>query len=130
MTFLAVMTSMNIAEICGLKWKRLNLGDEPIIMDDELLRPLMAAVREQWYKGQWGSVKARARRRNVLLPKWAVDELRELRKRREWVDPEDPVFAGKSGKPVCENAIVQRHLKPAGRQAELARFAADLRDAL
>jgi integrase len=65
---------------------------------------------------QWGSVKARARRRDVLLPKWAVEELRELRKRREWVGPEDPVFAGRSGKPVCENAVVQRHLKPVGRQ--------------
>jgi hypothetical protein len=57
-TFLAVMTSMNIAEICGLKWKRINLSAEPIIMDDELLPPFMAGVREQWYKRQWGSVKA------------------------------------------------------------------------
>jgi integrase len=119
MTFLAVMTSMNVAEICGLKWKRLNLSDEPIIMDDELLPPFNGGVREQWYKRQWGSVKVRARRRYVLLPKWAVEELRELRQRREWVGPEDPVFAGRNGKPVCENAIVQRHLKPAGRKLDM-----------
>jgi integrase len=31
------------------------------------------------------------------------------------VGPEDPVFAGDSGNPLSENAIVQRHLKPAGR---------------
>jgi len=62
------------------------------------------------------TVKAHARRRYVLLPKWAAEELRELRQRREWVGPEDPVFAGRSGKPVCENALVQRHLKPAGKK--------------
>lgn len=75
MVFLAIMTSMNVAEICGLKWKRVNLTEEPEIMDDELLPPFMAGVREQWYKREWGSVKARARRRNVLLPQWAVGEL-------------------------------------------------------
>jgi integrase len=114
MVFLAVMTSMNVAEICGLKWKRVNLTAQPIIMDDELLPPYMAGVREQWYKGQWGSVKARARRRYIVLPQWAVEELRVLQRRDKWAGPEDPVFAGGSGKPLCENAIKQRHLKPAG----------------
>jgi integrase len=116
MVFLAVMTSMNVAEICGLKWKRINLTAEPIIMDDELLPSFMAAIRQQWYKGQWGSVKAKARRRFVHLPKWAVDELQQLRNRKEWVGPEDAVFAGAAGKPLCENAIVQRHIKPSGKK--------------
>ena len=114
MVFLAVMTSMNVAEICGLKWKRVNLTAEPIIMDDELLLPFTAGVREQWYKGEWGSVKKKARRRAVPLPQWVVEELRELRNREKWVGPEDPIFAGRDGKPLCENAIVKRHLKPAG----------------
>jgi integrase len=116
MAFLAVMTSMNVAEICGLKWKRINLTAEPIIMDDELLPPFMAGIRQQWYKGEWGSVKAKARRRYVPLPKWAVDELQQLRGRQEWVGSEDAVFAGLGGKPLSENAIIQRHLKPAGKK--------------
>lgn len=116
MVFLAAMTSMNIAEICGLKWKRVNVTDAPIVMDAELLPAFMAGVREQWYKGEWGSVKAKARRRNVLLPRWVAQDLAELRNRDCWVGPEDPVFAGTGGRPVCENAIVQRHLKPPGRK--------------
>lgn len=48
------------------------------------------------------------------LPQWTVAELRELQQREKWIGPEDPVFAGTSGKPLCENAIVQRHLKPVG----------------
>ena len=116
MVFLAVMTSMNIAEICGLRWKRINLTTDPAMLDDELLPAGMSAVREQWYKSEWGYVKAKARRRNLLLPRWVIQELGELRQRGNWTGPEDPVFAGKSGKPLCENAIVQRYLKPAGRK--------------
>jgi len=52
----------------------------------------------------------------VPLPQWAVEELRELQQREVWVGAEDPVFAGTRGKPLCENAIVQHHLKPAGRK--------------
>src|SRR6266853_6192041 len=114
MVFLAVTTSMNVAEMCGLRWKRINLTEKPIIMDAESLPAFTADVREQWYKRQWGSLKAKARRRDVLLPRWAVAELRELRQREKWVGPEDPVFAGKSGQTSCENAIIKRHLKPAG----------------
>jgi integrase len=119
MVFLASLTSMNIAEICGLRWKRLNLSAEAIIMDAELLPPFTAAVREQYYKGEYGSEKAKARRRNVPLPPWLVTALVELKKRDRWVGPEDPVFAGVTGKPVCENAIVQRHLKPAGEKLNM-----------
>ena len=120
MVFLAITTSMNIAELCGLKWKRINLTAEPVIMDDELLPTFHAGVREQWYKAQWGSVKAKARRRNVPLPQWAVEQLRELQQRERWVAPDDPVFAGTSGRPLCENAIAKRHLKPAGAKLGMA----------
>jgi len=116
MVFLAVMTGMNVAEICGLRWKRINLTSKSIIMDEELLPAFTAAVREQWYKGVWGSVKAKARRRTVLLPQWAVGELKKLRQRKSWVGFEDPVFAGGGGNPRCENAIVHRHLKPGVRK--------------
>ena len=69
MAFLAVMTSLNVAEICGLKWKRINLTAAPTIMNDQLLSAFMAGIRQQWYKGEWGSVKAKARCRYVQLPK-------------------------------------------------------------
>jgi integrase len=46
----------------------------------------------------------------------AVGRLQELRQRKNWIGPEDPLFAGEGGNPLCENAIVQRHLKPVGRK--------------
>ena len=71
MAFLAVMTSMNVAEICGLRWKRVNLTAEAIIMDDELLPPFMVGVRQQWYKGEWGVGESRKRAAVMCRsPKW------------------------------------------------------------
>jgi integrase len=45
--------------------------------------------------------------------------LMDMKQRDRWVGPEDPVFSGAAGKPVCENAIVQRHLKPAGGKLDM-----------
>ena len=67
-------------------------------MDDELLPAGMAAVREQWYKSERGCMKAKARRRNLLLPDWVIEGLTEHRQREQWTGAEDPVFAAKSGK--------------------------------
>lgn len=63
MVLCASLTSMNIAEICGLKWDRVNLTALPLIVDGESVPPHHLAVREQWYRSEFGSVKAAARRR-------------------------------------------------------------------
>src|ERR1041385_9257435 len=96
MVLCASMTSMNIAEVCGLKWKRLNLGPDMSIVDGETLPAYHAAVREQWYLKQWGTVKgtigqASARRRNCPLPMLLVEALKDLRKVSHFTGPEDPV---------------------------------------
>ena len=63
----AILTSMNIAEICGLQWKRVNLTDGFVTVDGESLPPLSIAVRRQWYRGEYGAVKAKGRRRNLPI---------------------------------------------------------------
>src|SRR5258708_7690240 len=68
MVLFAILTSMNIAEICGLQWKRVNLSDQFTTVDGESLPPLTIAVRAQWYRGEYGSVKAKSRRRNLPIP--------------------------------------------------------------
>src|SRR5712692_5797822 len=42
MVLFAILTSMNIAEICGLQWKRINLTDQFATVDGESLPPLTA----------------------------------------------------------------------------------------
>jgi len=80
MVLCASLTSMNIAEVCGLRWGRVNLTAEPCIVDGESLPAYHVAVREQWYLRQWGTVKAAARRRNVPMPMLLVEALKELKR--------------------------------------------------
>lgn len=139
MVLCASLTSMNIAEVCGLRWKRVNLTDEPVIMDGESLPPRCVAVREQWYRAAFGTVKAKSRRRNLPLPKLLVDALKEIHAgvsgskvtacpvtdganrlqtaredpTRQQPTPEDPVFVGREGKPRDQSAMLKRQVRPA-----------------
>lgn len=115
MVLCASLTSMNIAEICGLRWKRLNLTTEPIVVDGEAVPGLHVAVREQWYLRQWGSVKAKARRRNLPIPSILADELRTLKQKVNPQSQDDPVFAGAiaPSQPLDQQAMLNDHVRKA-----------------
>jgi integrase len=116
MVLCASLTSMNIAEVCGLRWKRLNLGPDPVIVDGESIPGYHAAVREQWYMRQWGSVKGRsgrasARRRNLPLPTLLVEALGAVRASAKFIGTDDPVFAGEAGRPIDQQAMLKRQVR-------------------
>jgi integrase len=71
MVHLALLTSMNIAEICRLQWERVNLTEEWVIVDGEPIPPQSIAVRKQWSVrkggGAYGTVKAKGRVRNLPI---------------------------------------------------------------
>lgn len=118
MVLCASLTSMNVAEICGLRWKRVNLTSEPVIMDGESLPPHSIAVREQWRSGAYGTVKAAARRRNLPLPKLLVEALQGVKilatvNISAAVSGELPVFPGRNG-PLDQGAMLKRQVRPAG----------------
>jgi len=115
MVLFAIVTSMNIAEVCGLQWKRVNLTEQFATVDGESLPPLTIAVRAQWYRGEYGSVKAKSRRRNIPIPALIRCVLAIMKERPQFTGLEDPVFAARTGKPVDEHNIARRHLKPVGR---------------
>jgi len=103
MVLFAILTSMNIAEICGLQWKRVNLNEQFTTVDGESLPPLTIAVRAQWYRGEYGSVKAKSRRRNLPIPVALRGVLAKIKERTKFTGPDDPVFAARTGKPVDEH---------------------------
>jgi integrase len=109
----AVLTSMNIAEVLGLRWKYVNISNVWATVDGESLPPWQIAVRWQWTLRQFGSVKAKKRRRQVVIPALLADALAALRKRDRFTDPEDAVFASRSGRPVDEKNIMRRRLRKA-----------------
>jgi integrase len=116
MVLLSIETSMNAAELLGLKWRRVNLTDSPVLLDGEpvILPRFSLAVRENFYRGYPGSVKRPARRRNVPLTEIAIKILQEIRDQSKFTGPEDPVFASRKGTPLNECNLRKRVLKPAG----------------
>lgn len=111
---LAVLTSMNIAEICGLQWKRVNLTDGWVVSDDEAIAPKTLIVRRQWRLNEFTSVKSPRRRRSVSLVDSLVDMLTLLKQRDKHTGPEDTVFVSKHGTPLDSHNIANRQLKTAG----------------
>jgi integrase len=119
MVLFAILTSVNVAEICGLQWKRVNLTEQFTTVDGESLPPLTIAVRAQWYRGEYGSVKAKSRRRNLPIPAALRGVLAQMKERKKFTGPDDAVFAARTGRPVDEHNIARRHLKPVGGSLEM-----------
>lgn len=116
MVFCAVLTSMNVAEVLGLRWKRINLTEMWASVDGESLPPMHIAVREHWYLGQYGSLKTRTtRRRNVPIPPELAAVLRPLLKREKHIGPDDAVFASPGGLPLDSVNILKRRIRPAAK---------------
>jgi integrase len=115
MTLLAVVTGMNVAEICGLQWKHVNLSDAQVDGTGEWIPPRTIAVRKQWYRGELNSVKI-GRTRNVGIPDLALPVLSALSQRQRYTRPEDFVLVSEAGTPVNETNIASRRLKSVGQE--------------
>lgn len=113
MVLCASLTSMNIAEICGLRWRRVNLSPNAVVVDGESLPGWHAMVREQWHRKQYGTVKAKARRRNLPLPSILIETLAVLKHSAAPRTGEEPVFAGRGGNPVDQQAMLRRQVRKA-----------------
>lgn len=117
MAFLSMMTSMNVAEMCGLRWRRCNLTAGIVTVDGEVMAPYSIAVRENFYQGEYGTLKAGSRYRNVpLAPDLAEMLLKEIWAKSRYQGPDDPVFSTRNGTPVDADNARARHLKAAARK--------------
>jgi len=120
MAHLAVLTSMNIAEICGLQWKAINLTDSWPLLDGEVIPPKSILIRLQWSTrkggGAYHTVKARGRGRYLPMDGAIEKLLRSVASRDKFTGPDDPVFASSTGRPVDAHNLLNRVLKPIGRK--------------
>ncbi len=114
MTLLSMTTSLNVAEMLGLRRKWVNLTGEPVVVCSETLQPYSLAVRENYYRGHFGSVKAKSRRRNVPLSGSMMAALRSLMDRSRFAGSDDLVFASRNGTPLNERNLLRRFIKPVG----------------
>lgn len=114
------LTGLRIGEATGLRWKRVNLTDQPKLMDAEIIPPYSIAVRESYVMGAYQSLKpGRAGHRNIPIPEWFVPALTELTTAAE-ILPDAPVFANSSGdRPLDQHSLAKWKLKPVAKAAGL-----------
>jgi integrase len=105
----AVLTDMNIAEICGLKWKYVNLSRDARRLDRAWLPPMTITVRMQSYRARLSPV-SKCRERNVAIPDLLSSVLGELRQREKFTGPEDFVLASHAGTPISQDNLAHQQL--------------------
>jgi integrase len=116
MAMIAILTRMNMAEICGLQWKCVNLTDDWAKADSELIPPRTIAVRNQWRFGQLSAITKSGRRRTIPIPEPLLPALLSLSRRVRYTGPEDFVLVSRTGTPVNDSAIAARRLKRVGKE--------------
>jgi integrase len=103
-----------------LRWKCVNLGADPILIDGEMLPGYTIAVRENFVRGNYGTLKTRTSRRNVPLNTDASREFAKIRAASKFTGPDQPVFAGqRAGQPLDQHNIASRFLRIAGKRKEV-----------
>lgn len=115
MMLVAVLADINMAELCGLQWKMVNLSETETIVNGEPIPSMTIAIRQQWYRESLGILK-RCRIRNLSVTPALFQVLTKLRKRERFTGPDDFVFVSRQGTPVNQNNIVARRLKPLAKQ--------------
>jgi len=107
---LATLTGLRIGEILVLRWGRI-----------DLLRGTLL-VAETCYKGQSGSPKTRASRREVPLAPAVVRELKEHDSRSAEHSPCALAFATNQGAPLAADNLRRKALRAACKRAGLQRI--------
>jgi integrase len=112
MSLVSMTSSLNVSELLGLLRKWVNLTSERVVVRGEVLPPCSLAVRQNYYRGVFGTVKTKSRRRTVPLGSCVVGLLVELKHRSKFNGPDNLVFASKKGTPLNENNLLRRVIKP------------------
>jgi integrase len=114
-----MLTRMNVAEICGLQWKWVNLSGEWSTTDGERIPPGTIAVRKHFYRGELVNLPQRSRKRFLSIPEPLLPILRALSQRSRYTGPDDFVLVSAVGTPINEKDVAMRHLKPIGRKMQM-----------
>jgi len=114
----ALLTEMNLVEICGLQWQYVNLSSTRYSFEGDWIPAKAIAVRNQWYRGEFRPVMA-CRIRFVPVPELLSCILRDLKFRGRLTRPQDFVLASQSGGPVDPGNIAKRRLKFIGQSCDM-----------
>jgi len=121
MVYVAVYTGLRVSELIALRWS--DIHEQSITID------------ERYCRGDWAAPKSDASNTTIPVSQKVVERIQRLRTttvevkagsgtRRYQVvkseGPDDLVFQSvQSGRPMRDNNILTRHIKPAARQLEI-----------
>lgn len=112
MVLILAATGMRIGELCGLRWKWVNLADHPVVVDAETIPEYTIAVREQFTAGEWQTLKKKKSYREIPMTATAWVELATRHEKAADPAPAALVFANRAGKPLDAHNLANRHFKP------------------
>ncbi|KAA6459252.1 hypothetical protein DYQ86_18560 [Acidobacteria bacterium AB60] len=118
MTLMAMLTGMTVAEICGLQWNRVNLTDAAVECEGEMIPARTILVREEWMRGQLGSVSKR-RLSSLGIPKPLLPILQRLSRSPKAHGASRFVLTSRNGSPVNQTNLLTRRLKPIGMELNI-----------
>ena len=125
MVFVAVLTGLRVSELAALKWGDVDTINNKITID------------ERYCRGDWGEPKSDASNTTVPVNREVIERILKLRDMSVTVNwggkgakktmkavrssgPNDLVFQGlRFGRPMRDNNILSRHIKPAARKLGL-----------
>jgi hypothetical protein len=119
MMLISILARMNMAEICGLQWKYVNLTEVWFNADREPIPPRTMAIRKQWYRSKLVEMEQKSRNRNLQIPEPLLPILLGLSQREKFTGPDDFVLGSRTGTPVHEDNIRIRRLKPIGKALQM-----------
>jgi integrase len=116
-TLMALLTSMTIAEICGLQWKNVNLSDHLLSREGQFISKRSIAVRSQWYRGELCPIPD-GRRKEIAIPSLLLTILKSISRdgNSNW---NDFVLCTKNGRPINQINLAARRLKQLGRHLDM-----------
>ena len=117
MIFVAIYTGLRVSELAGLRWN--DLGDNTITID------------ERYCRGDWGAPKSESSNATIPVKECVIERIHRLKLLTVHVKagravrkykvvkadgPNDLIFQSvRDGKPLRDNNILVRFIKPAGR---------------
>jgi len=120
--WLLVLTGMRPAELCGLKVRAVDLMRKALMITETLLP--VSAYGDQRLQLVKGPPKTEAGDRAVPIPSWLCEQLAEMladRANRHGypIDPNEPLFVNRVGKPLNRDKFRETVIRPALRAAGL-----------
>src|ERR1039457_4219176 len=91
--------------MAAVRWRRVNLTDQPTLADGRNLPAYAAAIREDYYGGEFSSTKTEARNRLIPLAPTLVKALTALKARSRFHGPDNLAFCDHRGKPLHKDTM-------------------------